>query len=688
MTPNLARAFSSNNLILAWKRTLTNTDAFYKEYFRDAYRAYSLSAPANLEDLRSRLVHNHFSPTYAIKIYLPKASGTLRPYTLLSVEDQIVYQALVNIAADRLYLRVRRNYNNTVFGNLYSGPSRIHFYKDWRSSYVRFSRSMEKAFAEGNDVTATFDLAACFDSIDQIVLGYFLRDLGLEREFNDFLCRLLGFWSATSSAKPIYQGHGIPQGPQPSGLLAECVLRYFDDNVRSTRTMRYFRYVDDIRLFAGSEKELRKQLVSLELRSKEVGLFPQSDKINIHRVKNIDDEIKTISRPPDPAFQKPDPDQVQVRRRLIQLTPRFMVADETKFKYLVARAAPHAQLTNRLLRIVEREPHLYTYVFRHLARSQLLPRSVCARALALLTQNDLYPTYSATLVRSLTGRIHPAVEKEFLDYCRGRLLGDPPASNCEMQAALACGLLRCHAITWVELYPLVKKAEWWGASQMIKSVESDLYGAASYEALVNESLRSDVADPALTAAELAANEGISVHKPIKEIQHLAQLSLRASGLIGRVQSGRCLVCEAMNDVLGSSLTAVDWKRILGRNYKAVAGRIARWRGYAESDATAWTNMTDTVNDFILDSLFNHDHTIGSYSLGNIGAVLTPGNRLAAKYPKLFKAVSDLHGARLESDLSHPISRKSHRLTKWITFGETKALRGRLREGYAELWKKW
>jgi retron-type reverse transcriptase len=679
--------FSPNNLQLAWRRTLTNRDPFFKSYFRHIYRAYSLSAIANLTDLRERLIQGHFTPTNAIKIYLPKSSGALRPYTLLNVEDQIVYQAMVNIVADKLYPRVRKNYNKTVFGNLYSGPTKIFFFRDWHGSYARFSKAIREAFADGNDFTAAFDLTACFDSIDHTVLRYFLRDLGLDDEFGNRLCRFLSHWSATTT-KPIYQGHGIPQGPQPSGLLAECVLRYFDDSVPSSHSMRYFRYVDDIRLFASSEKALRKQLMDLEMRSKEIGLFPQSSKINIHRVKNIDDEIKEVSHPPDPVFLKPEPDQLQLRRRLIELTPRFTVPDETKFKYLLARALPNAQLTSRLLKIAHRSPHLYNSVFNYLSKAQTLSKAVSIQSLALLSQDQLYSTYTAAFVRALTGRVHPLCEQKFLNYCHLLLFGNPSIKDCEGRAAFGCALLKSSSMTWTELSALIKQAEWWDATQLIKCVRTETYGIPSYEALLNEALHDSVVDLALVAAELITVEGLAIHKPIKQINKIAQLSLRASGLIGRVQSGRCLVCEAIREVFGSSAGNIQWKRVLGSNYRAVGKKIAPWRGYAISDPTAWVNMTDTINDLLLDSLFRHDHTIGAYTLGQIGSVLTPGNRLSVNYPKFFRAVSEVHHKRLESDLSHPVTRATQKLTKRIRYNEMEGLKNRLREGYLELWKRW
>ena len=43
-----------------------------------------------------------------------RLADTTDPQTLLSIEDQIVYQALANVVARRLYPRVRHRYNKVV----------------------------------------------------------------------------------------------------------------------------------------------------------------------------------------------------------------------------------------------------------------------------------------------------------------------------------------------------------------------------------------------------------------------------------------------------------------------------------------------------------------------------------------------------------------------------------------------
>jgi len=127
LTENLNKAFAVENLKRAWLWTRTIPDKQYKSYFRHIYKAYSLADDEKIEDLHKRLKNETYQSLHSTKIYLPKKSGILRPYTLLSIEDQILYQALTNIVAEKLYPKVKRGYLTTVFGHLYAGKRSLFF---------------------------------------------------------------------------------------------------------------------------------------------------------------------------------------------------------------------------------------------------------------------------------------------------------------------------------------------------------------------------------------------------------------------------------------------------------------------------------------------------------------------------------------------------------------------------------
>ena len=63
MPNDLSNAFELSNLHRAWKWTLTNTDALYKNYFRQIYEAYSVADDKLLNYLRDRLKRGIFEPS-------------------------------------------------------------------------------------------------------------------------------------------------------------------------------------------------------------------------------------------------------------------------------------------------------------------------------------------------------------------------------------------------------------------------------------------------------------------------------------------------------------------------------------------------------------------------------------------------------------------------------------------------
>lgn len=98
----LEDVYSLKNLELAWKWIKSNPDKNYKQFFRSSYQKHELIRDSFLHDLHEDLANGTYEPSHACKVYLPKKSGVLRPYSLLTVRDQIVYQAFANIIAESL----------------------------------------------------------------------------------------------------------------------------------------------------------------------------------------------------------------------------------------------------------------------------------------------------------------------------------------------------------------------------------------------------------------------------------------------------------------------------------------------------------------------------------------------------------------------------------------------------------
>lgn len=357
---DVERIFDLANLRRSYRWLLSTQDARYKSYFRDSYAAFAIASDTGLKQLRKSGLSDRFDPSHASKIMIPKASGTLRPLTLLTVEDQIIYQSCVNVIAELLKYRTKHRYEKRVYAHLYAGKSFLFFYKKWQQSYRLMGQAIRAFHSRGFIFVANFDLAAFYDSIDHSVLSHFLREIGLDEEAIQLLMLCLKRWTSTTwsvGPESIYHGHGIPQGPLSSGMLSEVILQHIDEAGERGERTKYIRYVDDIKIFAKTEDELRRKLIGLDLASKEIGLFPQTAKIKIRRVINPADEIKSVSNPPEPSIRL-GVDQQKLTSRLMEITRRSRVDAKlsSRFRYLLAQADPNYRISERLLTVLRTHP--------------------------------------------------------------------------------------------------------------------------------------------------------------------------------------------------------------------------------------------------------------------------------------------------------------------------------------------
>lgn len=659
------------NLQLAWQWIRSNPDRAYKSHFREIYSAYATSDLALLKHLKNRLDRNIFEPTDACKLYLPKPSGILRPYTLLGIEDQIVYQSMANVVAERLYPRVKSKYNRQVFGHQYAGPSSLWFYRPWTDGYKAFNNAARNVFSSGYVWTASFDLTAFYDSIDHNVLRHMLESIGLNKDFCLELNRLLNKWTATTTQ--IYHHHGIPQGPLSSGLISEAVLKHFDDNFHTRFDVKYFRYVDDIRLFAKSEDHLRYALVSLDRLSKDVGLFPQSGKIDIHRVRDIQSELKSVSFPVEVALKEQTPNQNAIRSRIRELASRedgYRVKDTTRFKFLLAKADPSLRILDRLWRIFEHAPHLYPQISSYLQKFQVLPDKHADRLLDQIQKQDLYPAIRASLVTAADDRLSLTRTKRLRTALKK--LWSPRTSSPELTASLWTALHRMSHLTERQTdYALLYCHIPWLKMRLHFGVPWLDIGSARQQRLLNASMRSKNADVAIASAWLCALWDCEIRKPTREIHPLANIILKEYGKLRRVDTQVCGIRLALHEMTDVDIS-INWRKFFGKNYRHAETKIVACKGYFKTNPTAWVSMLDVFNDLMIDDLFKRDGSMGERKLGNFGDVIGRKS-FKTKFPMTHTLVDEVHKKRGEGELSHAVVHKTNMWTgripfKWLKTG--------------------
>lgn len=671
-----AEFYRLDNLQRAWRWIRSNPDAGYKTYFREHYATYAVAQDELLRNLSQRLRRGAYDPAPASKIYLPKASGILRPYSLLEIEDQIVYQAVANVVAERIFSKVRHRYFAQVFGHLYAGKSSIWFYRKWSKGYAAFNKATIEAFDSGKNYTASFDLTAFYDSIDHRVLKHFLDKFGVNRELTHALCDWLSAWTGTDVQ--ILQGHGIPQGPLSSGLIAETVLSHLDDHRWARVGVTYLRYVDDIRLFARTEHQLRASLIRLDHLSKDIGLFPQSSKIGIHRINDIRSELKSVSQPVEAAISGKKIDQEKVLRRLIQLSPRYRITDKTRFKYLLAHAQPNARITERLWRILDQAPDLYDATARYLARCKALPPKASREVIQRIERERLYPAVPAAFLRAINGTIHKSVQRQARTAFKK--LWAPRTKSPDFTVALGRWLLAEGALTDQQIkYACRYTRSSWARSSLLLAVDVGAQSAGLTRTLCRNAVADPSSDPAVAGAALSGRLGQRPSIPVRKMSRQAALVLKEFGLVRRAGGKVCGINASLTKLLGRSVS-LNWSNFFGATYRHAERQLVSCRGYASTDATAWVQGLDVFDDWLLDALFRHDTSLGGYILGNIGSCTgSPSTAIRTKFPYTLALATEVHNQRYLSDLAHPKVKKTGKPTGRIRYkfiARTKLLLGR------------
>jgi len=672
-----------DNLNRAWRWIRSNPDPQYKAYFRAIYSAYAICADELLKDLSDRLKRNIYVPSPACKVFLPKPSGVLRPYTLLTVEDQIVYQAAINVVAERFINRVRGNYYKETFAHLYAGKTNTWFYRKWNKGYQAFNEACRDAFDHGFRYAASFDLTACYDSVDHGVLRHFLQNCGCDKQFCDALTGWLSKWTSTDQG--IFHNHGIPQGPLSSGLLSELVLHYFDKNRGKPKRVRYLRYVDDIRLFAKKKPDLLRMLVRLDELSKDIGLFPQTSKIEIHKVIDIEHELKSISRPPEDTIRSRVIDQKKLRLRITSLSKGLKIMNPTRFKYVLAHAAPHSSITNRLWRIYARYPELYSNIIRYLQRYPKFPQSVSREIAVRLREDPLYPSVTAAFIDVANGRVEGRYKSEISDKIKK--IWRPNNMQHDLLAAAGRWLIAKEMLTYDQIKSVTSRPRsWWGRTQLVLTLSQKHLGKKPLQKLVNLLLRDSCMDVSLAAALLAMNENISISKPIRNINRSAKIALKRGGAIKSHAGAVCGINLSMERMVGP-VPNVNWRAFFRSDYRKAERQIVCIAGYNDTDVTAWVNGMDVFNDWLLYALHKNDSGIGRYQLGSLGGNLNNRRRKKA-YPAVSALAKEIHERRYESNLSHAIQLRTRKATGPIQWDYFKTGRKLLRNAITELSHKW
>jgi hypothetical protein len=679
---SLEAVFDLGNLKRAWRWIAENPDRLDRQICQSAYAdssAYIDEILTNIADVGRR---SFYEASSVRRIELPKTPALSRPYSVLSIRDQIVYQAMVNLVAERLHSRVKHWHFDSSFSHIYAGRTSKTFYRRWQTCRREYNRKARRAFSWGLTTTATFDVAACYDTISHAVVDRGLTALGFDHTFRDSFRRLIGIWTM-SEASACSLDSGIPQGPAASGTVSELVLEAFDiEFEKGVEPIEYMRYVDDLRLFGRDEGLLRRVIWRFERVGRELGMHPQPSKVDIRAVTDINAELKSVSVPPEEWKTASGVDQVGLRRRLFQLTRGAKVENETRFKYCLPAAAPNARLTAHALKVLECRPDLFLPITMYLRKHRCLS-SKCGDALVRVIKTD---------------QIRPYVRGVLLDVSFGRLGAEQDAALTRSVKSLSMGsadadleltcrkrLVRLGLAGQTASRKFVCKGDWWNRAEVVRCLSNETISLRGLLQILEPRLGDESAEVAMAAAVRLAKL-----KLVPRIDH-ASVNPAALPILQKAFGRRegnfapCGIDYAFSKLLAEKVPKPRWRQFLRSDYKWMEQQAIHCERLASSDPTAFVNALDAFLDGLVSSLYRVDRSLGTYQSGNLGGILG-SSRLCGSYPGVFALLTLVHAHRSRSRYSHMVDRRTGRKTGALRWRLVEKVKSELRRALCELSK--
>ena len=434
----------SLDTFLAWRRVkadlqernFVNTSLYHK--IVDFHNAEWL------EKLKNDFEDGTYYPTSMEIIEVPKGNGLIRPGSLLLLEDNIFYAALVQECYPHIIKKIEWAQNTVDFSNIPNRPrdQNSELFGDKFEAWKQFrEKTLSLLHREYRYVIVT-DITGFFENIDLSILLSELKACDVETFVIENLRRCLNRWSQLP-------GRGIPQGNSSSDLLAKLYLNNVDQGM-ANEGFCFIRYVDDIRIFCKTETEAKNALKELTRLLRRRGLNLQSAKTKILSAETLVKEIETTQKVindlklefksemveymnmlnsygfiDEQDFFVNDETPVEVFRKAMKL--HFIEAEKadfnkTLFHFLINKLTKFKELfaIDYFLSLLENHPEETTYILKYFSSAD--PRNVFGQPLVDITESLLKFIESDLAVYDYQNFQILCWLREYSEFCLDHLL--------------------------------------------------------------------------------------------------------------------------------------------------------------------------------------------------------------------------------------------------------------------------
>jgi len=254
----------------------------------------------------------------ATSVPVPKSPFFPRNAIDLSLADRLAYQAVVGAFDKEVHAQIAEC-------SYAARPARKpgDFLANGRDLWLLWRKDVISAIGDDGPWMVETDITAFFDFVKHELLLPELQQLGVDTALIGPLREMLRTWTVTPNT-------GLPQGPNASRLLANFYLAPIDAAMQLLPRVRYFRYMDDIRIVGSSRAGVIEALQVLDVECRRRGLALSTRKT---KLLNGDDAVASMEeRSLDAlqyAFDSGEEDERAVRKDLLRLFRKALQKDGT-----------------------------------------------------------------------------------------------------------------------------------------------------------------------------------------------------------------------------------------------------------------------------------------------------------------------------------------------------------------------
>ncbi len=684
------------NLELAWRRINTGKNHQYKKYFRNLYYSYELALPNHLRNLREALLSGTWKPTPPARVYLPKPSGLHRPLTLLYLEDQIVLQGIANLMAKKLSKRRKKLEMKFVFSNILSNSKSIFFVKNWQKTYSAFQKKVRGHYIKNFVWVADFDLAAFYDTISHELLFKIVCPRSFDHEEPKMIRSYMQTWSSTKSSSSY--GHGIPQGPIASDFLAECFLLPVDE-ILMKRT-GYTRYVDDVRLFGKTEKDVREAVIELEIHCRDRGLIPQSGKFFIKRATSPTEALGMLPSIAAPRDEETDPgisaeEAIPAFKASLNITSG-RIEDRTRARFVLYRAEPCDAIQNIALKLLPQQPEYIDsllFYLRQCGTSQKI-WNTCRETASSTPYEYVRSEIWQVLASMLESQKSFALRE--LDIMAEEAIG----LVMDKKVGFAGKLGACSFLAEAERITQKKYTRFF--NYLESSLLQGLLGHLIPESSLNEEgpaprfLNRTAFEPGISLASVMHQycikpSDIGLHE--SDLHTQVQNTLNVLGLCDSSPKPLDFISKILDSRFQISSVGV-WKKLLANEYGHAAGLLVQADAVYRSGPSHWLSYKNSFNHAVFLAFQRESaardlpgvvKTVNSKGqLMSFGVTLEARNAFSMAHPGIATPFRDVNSRRNKLPGSHPYDTKTQGRTSYLKAKERDKLSKELGKAYAEI----